>query len=147
MSMALEEESEIGAALADHFFSCKEKTDLEQLQDLRFSLINILTKDEDGKLAVPGKTAEKVLLTDLINNASKDIKDRAKLRISSKATESEGINRAAIAEVLRRHRVASSIPSDASERTLPDSIKPQNVVPGETSVGVEIISIHEILGA
>lgn len=139
------ENQDVGQILADQFFSNKEKQQLEKIQDLRFMLIDKLTRGEDGEVKIPGPTSEKLLLVDLMNNADKSNKDRAKLRIASKATEVAGINSQEIAEVLRRHRVATQTPATQEERELPASIKPDDIVPGEMSIGVENISIHEIL--
>lgn len=138
-------EEAIGKILADQFFSDQEKRELADIQELRFKLIKRLTTDEQGGLKIPGATSEKLLLTDLMNNADKSNRDRAKLRISSKAADAAGIDPRDIAEVLKRHRVTTMTPAEDHERKLPEGIKPQNVVPGEMSIGVENISIHEIL--
>lgn len=142
-----DEDLEIGSVLSDTYFSSTEKTQLKKIQDIRFALIDKLVYDEDGKVVIPGPTSEKLLLADLLNNASKDNKDRAKLRIASKATDVAGINSIAVAEVLRRHRNISQSPVSQEDRELPSHIKPENIVPGEMSIGVESVSIHEILAS
>lgn len=144
-SIVTDDDNAAASALCDAFFSSKEKDRLEKIQDIRFKLIDKLVTDEDGGLRIPGQTSDKILLADLLNNASKDTKDRAKLRIASKATDVAEIDSRHIGEILRRHRVKTSAPAAPEERQLPSNIKPLNVVPGEMSIGVETVSIHEIL--
>lgn len=130
----------------DTFHSDLEKEQLEDTQELRRALIRKLAYDDSGQVKIPGPTSEKLLLTDLLNNHDKNIKDRAKLRIATKATDQAGINAAEIAQYVKtfRHGQDVSEPVTREQRELPSHIK-VTPMPGEADIGVKPVTIHEIL--
>lgn len=129
----------------DIFYTPEEDDILTQNRVLRQQLVNLLVKDEGGKLVIPGKSADKILLDQLLNGVDKDVHMRAKLRIATKANDNLSDMRAMTAKLLLSHRNQARDTAPESARVLDDSFIPTDVVPGETSQGVETFSIDEFL--
>lgn len=125
-------------------FDAEEETELSDIQAIRKDLTNLLIKDETGKLKVPEKTADKVLLAQLLDGRERQVLTKARLKIASKSEENAQDLRANVAEVLRAFK-SSAKPATPGDRNIPEEIlKAVTPVPGEMSIGNIPMSIDEI---
>ncbi len=125
-------------------FDEAEETELSDIQAIRKDLTNLLVRDETGKLKVPEKTADKVLLAQLLDGRERQVLTKARLKIASKTEENAQDLRASVAEALRTFRTSAK-PATPNDRIIPEEILNSiTPVPGEMSIGNIPMSIDEI---
>ncbi len=142
---AADQTSDALEAKSRTLFSGKELDTLTEVDQVRAKLIDILVKDEKGNFKVPGSTSEKVLLAQLLDGRDKTVMSVAKVRVADKAAESAKDFNAMAAAVLLNHRAPTRKKAEKHQQTLPEDIKPTNVVPGETAIGVRNFTMEEIM--
>lgn len=125
--------------------TAEEQMLLDNNNAIRAKLIAQLVMDPAGQVKVPGGTADKVLLQALLADSDKVAITKAKLRISNKAAESEKDFRALAAAALMSQPLAKRRPATPEERSLPEDIKPDGVVPGEMDIGVSTFSLAQVM--
>lgn len=141
-------ESETSTALntkTKTLFTEQELDSLATTDLVRKSLIDLLVKDEKGNFKIPGASAEKILLAQLLDGRDKAAMSVAKVRVADKAAESAKDFNAMASAVLLNHRAPERRKATAQERKLPDDIKPENIVPGETAIGLRNFTFEEIM--
>lgn len=128
----------------DALFDDEDAASLREIQDLRKQLTNKLTRTEDGKLFVPDKTSDKVLLAQLIDGTERLIMTKARLKISSKTEEALGDLNDVVCQALKGFHARARIPATAEERTIPADYLKIDDVPGEMDIGNIPMTMAEI---
>lgn len=124
-------------------FDEKDADALEEIQDIRAGLTNLLTRDEEGKLRVPDKTSDKVLLAQLLDGRERLIMTKTRLKSIEKEAESAGNLADVVAKALHSFKAVSK-PATASEREIPAEYLAIQDVPGEMEIGNLPLSIEKI---
>lgn len=122
-----------------------EATQVHTVQGVRLGLIDSLVqRDSRGKLTAPDKTADKILLAQLLDGVDKSAFTKAKIRIAKKADENDADWRAGVAQVLKNFNSRAMIPSATSSRFLPDDITSGELIEGEMDIGLLPLNLADL---
>lgn len=125
-------------------FDEKDTVELDDIQKLRKDLTKILTTNEEGKLKIPEKSADKVLLAQLLDGSERLIMTKARLKVASKTTDELGNLADAVAKTLRGFK-PSTIAALPTDRDIPAEYLRIDVVPGEMDIGNLPMSIDDLV--
>lgn len=124
-----------------------EATQVHTVQGVRLELIEaLIDRDDQGKATVPGKSADKILLVQLLDGVDKSAFTKAKIRIAKKADENDADWRAGVAQVLKNFNARANIPSSNELRHLPDEFTSGETIEGEKDIGLLPISMSDLKG-
>lgn len=128
----------------DALFDDEDADSLREIQNLRKQLTDKLTKTEDGRLFVPDKTSDKILLAQLIDGRERLIMTKARLKISSKTEETLGDLNDIVCQALKGFHARARVPATAEERSIPAEYLKIEDVPGEMDIGNIPMTMDEI---
>lgn len=127
-------------------FDEPDENELDEITQIRKDLTNALIRDENGKLVIPDKTSDKVLLAQLLDGRERQVMTKARLKISSNTNDELGSLADIVAQSLRKFRPAKERAS-ADDRVIPDEMLNITLVPGETDIGNIGLTKEELIAA
>jgi len=124
-------------------FDDDDADELQRIQNLRVQLSKKLTMDEVGGLKIPEKTADKVLLAQLLDGSERLIMTKARLKVASKTTDELGNLADAVAKALKGFK-PSTHTALPMEREIPGEFLRIDTVPGEMDIGNIPMTIDQL---
>ena len=124
----------------DGVFGVEDTEILAETRTLRRQLIKQLAIN--GKL--PDDKSDKIMLTQLLNDLDGQVISRARTKIAAKTEDNNTNMNALIAQALMKHRVGTPNPLATQDMTLPKEFSAGEIVPGETSQGVNNVTMSEL---
>lgn len=115
-------------------FDDDDTIELQRIQQLRIDLTKKMTMDETGALKLPEKSADKVLLAQLLDGSERLIMTKARLKVASKTTDELGNLADAVAKALKGFKPSSHV-ALPMEREIPATYLQVDTVPGEMDIG------------
>lgn len=122
----------------------KDVTTLDKIETLRFKLIDQLVGGSVQAPQVPGKTSEMVLLQGLIDGAERQVHTVAKVKISSKAQESEASVREEIKHLIMNYKEPPRRDVRDEELEIPARFKRPEFEDGALDIGVVPVTMKDL---
>ena len=107
---------------------------------LRENMIKELVKD-----GLPKSEEELSTLTSLLDGMDRTVLGKARVKASEKANENNEQIAGMVASLLAKVPFNGEAVETIEPPSLPEDVQPENVVPGETSIGVEDIGYDEFM--
>lgn len=122
-------------------FNHNESRVLNKTMDIREKIV-----DQMASAGLPTKAHELLALNAIMNDMDKQVMDKVKLRVKQEEDDNKNKTVAMVAEILGRiDSNKGYIPMSNKDIDLPDKYLPNDIVPGETDVSPDKLSLADFV--
>lgn len=122
-------------------FNHNESRLLNKTMDIREKIV-----DQMASAGLPTKAHELLALNAVMNDMDKQVMDKVKLRVKQEEDDNKNKTVAMVAEILGRiDSNKGYIPMSNKDINLPDTYLPNDIVPGETDVSPDKLSLADFV--
>lgn len=122
-------------------FNHNESRLLNKTMDIREKIV-----DQMASAGLPTKAHELLALNAIMNDMDKQVMDKVKLRVKQEEDDNKNKTVAMVAEILGRiDSNKGYVPMSNKDINLPDTYLPNDIVPGETDVSPDKLSLADFV--
>lgn len=122
-------------------FNHNESRLLNKTMDIREKIV-----DQMASAGLPTKAHELLALNAVMNDMDKQVMDKVKLRVKQEEDDNKNKTVAMVAEILGRiDSNKGYVPMSNKDINLPDTYLPNDIVPGETDVSPDKLSLADFV--
>ena len=115
---------------------------LKKTEEIRLRIVNKMTEKD-----IPSKTSELRVLNEILNSLDKSVHDKVSNKLKQKENENKSAMLDTVAEaltIITKKQKQQVIQNRTIE--VPDSVVPDDIVPGETDINSLPIELEDIVG-